>query len=169
MHNTLVVEVRALLDTRVHLRQRVQLPPQPQPVEKFLSPSASSPKFFTQLKSRPKIRARSNTVDPTTHSPDVDPASLDAAVTASQVAYKHFLEAFWSISYKYRVAWECAELLIELGSGGGGGDGDGRGVMSAPPSAAMTRDRRLQFSSIWLALEGKERSLVRKRERELSL
>ena len=139
MYNTLVVEVQALLDTHGHLRQRVQLLPQPQPVEKPLSPSTSSPKFFTQLKSRPKTRARSNTVGSTTHSPDVlDSASLDDAVTASQVAYKRFLEAFWSINYKYRVSWECAELLIELGSGSSGGDGDGGGVISAPPSAATT-------------------------------
>ena len=137
-YNTLVVEVQALLDTHGHLRQRVQLPPQPQPVEKPLSPSTSSPKFFTQLKSKPKTRARSNTVGSTTHSPDVDSASLDVAVTASQVAYKRFVEAFWSINYKYRVSWECAELLIELGSGSSGGDGDGGGVVSAPPSAATT-------------------------------
>ena len=45
---------------------------------------------------------------------------------------------FWSINYKYRVSWECAELLIELGSGSVGGDGDGGGVVSAPPSAATT-------------------------------
>ena len=70
--------------------------------------------------------------------PDIDSAaSLDVAVTASQVAYNRFVEAFWSINYKYRVSWECAELLIELGSGGGG-DGDGDGVISAPPSGATT-------------------------------
>jgi serine/arginine repetitive matrix protein 2 len=48
------------------------------------------------------------------------------------------VEAFWSINYKYRVSWECAELLIELGSGSGGGDGGGGDVISAPPSAATT-------------------------------
>ena len=138
MYNTLVVEVRTLLDTHVHLRQRVQQPPQPQPVEKSLPPppSTSSLKFFTQLKSRPKIRARSNTVGSTTT--DVESPSLDVAVTASQEAYNRFVEAFWSINYKYRVSWECAELLIELGSGSVGADSDGNGVISAPPSAATT-------------------------------
>ena len=133
MYNALVVEVRALLDTHVHLRQHVQLPPQSQPVEKSLPPASSS-KFFAQLRSRSKIRARSNTVGSTTHSPDVDSASLDVAVTASQAAYNRFVETFWSINYKYRISWECAELLIELGSG----SGDGGGVISAPPSAATT-------------------------------
>ena len=127
------MEVRALLDTHV------QLPPQPQPVETPLPPSDSSPKFFTQLKSRPKIRARSNTVGSTTsHLPDVDSSSWDAAVTSSQVAYNRFVEAFWSINYKYRVSWECAELLIELGSGSGGGDGSGGSVISALPSDVTT-------------------------------
>ena len=55
---------------------------------------------------------------------------MDVAVTTSQVAYNRFVEAFWSINYKYRISWECAELLIELGSGSGG-DGDGGGVISA--------------------------------------
>ena len=49
--------------------------------------------------------------------------------------YKSLVEAFWNITSKYRISWECAALLIELGSGSGGGDG---GVMSAPPSAATT-------------------------------
>jgi hypothetical protein len=42
------------------------------------------------------------------HSPDVNSAYLNVAVTASHVAYKRFVEAFWSINYKYKVSWECA-------------------------------------------------------------
>ena len=84
-YNTLVVEVQTLLDTHVHLRQRVQ---QPQPVEKSLPPTASFPKFFTRLNSRPNIRARSNTVGSTTPDPpNVDSAPFDVTVTASQEAY----------------------------------------------------------------------------------
>ena len=135
-YNTLAVEFRALLDTHVHLRQHVPLPPPPQLVEKYLPPSASFPKFLTQLKLRPKLRARSNTVGSTPHFPDVYSASLDVAITALQVAYNRLLEVFWSINYKYRVSWECAELLIELGSGSGG-DGDGNDMISVPPSAAV--------------------------------
>ena len=83
MYNTLNVEVRALLHTHVHLCQRAQQPPQPQPVEKSLLPT-SSLKFFAQLKSRPKIRARSNTIgSTTTDSANFDLACLDVAVTAS--------------------------------------------------------------------------------------
>ena len=142
-YNTLVVEVRALLDTHFHLRHRIQLPPQPQPVEKSLPlPPASSPKFFTQLKSRPKIRTRSNTVGSTTiHSSDVDSASLDVAVTASQIAYNRFVEVFWN---KYRASWECAELLIELGSGSGGRDGDGGGGGVISPLRTVTKTISVQ-------------------------
>ena len=63
-------------------------------------------------------------------------ASLDVAVTASQIAYKCFVEVVWSINYKYRVLRECTELLIELGSGGGQ-DGDRDGVVSATTSVLM--------------------------------
>ena len=77
---------------------------------------------------------RSNTVGSTT--PDVMD-SLSLAVPSSQAAYKTLVETFWNINSKYKVSWECAELLIELGSGGGGGDSDGVGVgvMSTLPSA----------------------------------
>ena len=95
-HDTLVVEVQTLLDTHVHLCQRVQ---QPQPVERSLPPTASFPKFFTRLKSRPKTRARSNTVGFTTSdSPNVDSAPFDVTVAALQEAYNRFVEAFWSIN-----------------------------------------------------------------------
>ena len=114
--------MQTLLDTQ----------PQPsQPVEKPLPP-VPSPNFFAQLKSRPKSRTRSNTVGST---PDIVDSDV---VPSSQVAYNKTLEeAFWSLNSKYKVSWEYAELLIELGSGSGG-DGGGGGVMSAPPSAAVT-------------------------------
>ena len=70
--------------------------------------------------------------------PNVDLAPLDVTVTASQEAHNRFVEAFCSINYKYRVSWECAELLIELGSGSVGADSDGGGVVSAPPSATTS-------------------------------
>ena len=106
-YNTLVVEVQTLLDTHVQLRQRVQ---QPQPV---VPPTASFPKFFTRLKPRPKIRARSNTVGSTTSdSPNVELAPLDVTVTASQEAHNRFVEAFCSINYKYRVSGSARNCLL---------------------------------------------------------
>jgi serine/arginine repetitive matrix protein 2 len=121
-YNTLVVKVQTLLDTQ----------PQPsQPVEKPLPP-VPSPNFFAQLKSRPKSRTRSNTVGST---PDIADSDV---VPSSQVAYKTLEEAFWSLNSKYKVSWEYAELLIELGSGSGGDGSGGGGMMSSPSSAAMT-------------------------------
>ncbi|KAF8815637.1 hypothetical protein BYT27DRAFT_6666418 [Phlegmacium glaucopus] len=136
-YNTLVIEVQALLDTHIQLHQRVQRPVETSPPP--VVPQTTSPNFFTQLKPRPKTRGRSNTnptAGSTIHVPEaaVDSSSLDLAITSSQAAYKSLVEAFWKITSKYRISWECAELLIELGSGSGGGDV----VMSAPPSAATT-------------------------------
>ena len=55
------------------------------------------------------------------------------------MTYKTLVETFWNINSKYKVSWECAELLIELGGNSGGDDDGGKGdVMSAPPSAATT-------------------------------
>ena len=135
-YNTLVVEVQALLDTHI---QRVQ-PPAPKSSPPTAVPRTTSSTFFAQLKPKPKTRARSNTnptagSSTTTPIPEaaVDSGSLDLAITSSQAVYKSLVEAFWNITSKYRISWECAELLIELGSGGDGGV-----MMSAPPSAAMT-------------------------------
>ncbi|KAF8731059.1 hypothetical protein AX14_005263 [Amanita brunnescens Koide BX004] len=57
-----------------------------------------SPSFF----SRPVSRQRSNT---------------NPGPTPQHVAYKQFASEFYTINSKYRITWECAELLIELGGG----------------------------------------------------
>lgn len=61
-------------------------------------------------------------------------------------SYKHLAAAFYTINSRYKIAWECAELLIELGGGpvgengsSGGGSGDGNvggksGAESVPNS-----------------------------------
>ncbi|KAA1478798.1 hypothetical protein DENSPDRAFT_934411 [Dentipellis sp. KUC8613] len=59
---------------------------------------ATSPTFFSIP--RPRSRARSNT----------NP-------TASHDTSKQFATAFYTIDAKYKISWECAELLIELGGG----------------------------------------------------
>jgi hypothetical protein len=64
-------------------------------------PRATSPTFFNLP--RPRSRARSHT------SPN---PSLERADR-----YKQFAASFFHLDHKYKISWECAELLIELGGG----------------------------------------------------
>ena len=162
-YNVLVIEVQALLDT--HL-QRVQ--PSPPPAEKPPPVVPHTNNFFIQLKSRSKTRVRSNTTGSTTpHALDVaDSGPSDVVATSSQAAYKGLVEAFWTINSKYRIPWECAELLIELGSGNGGDDG-GAGVVSAATASVSAPVIQPHLSSAggegegeMLSLKGKERAIT---------
>jgi serine/arginine repetitive matrix protein 2 len=74
------------------------------------------PSFFNLP--RPLSRPRSNT-NPTANDPP-----------APQLAYKQLASAFYTINSKYRISWECAELLIELGSGTAGTT-----ATTAPPTS----------------------------------
>ncbi|KAF8992512.1 hypothetical protein BDQ17DRAFT_1332263 [Cyathus striatus] len=87
MYHVLVLQVQDILDT--HALALSQVTPQPR---------ASSPTFF-------KKRNRSNT------NPTVPPPS------PSQIAYRELASSFYTINSKYRISWECAELLIELATG----------------------------------------------------
>ncbi|KAF5390239.1 hypothetical protein D9757_002951 [Collybiopsis confluens] len=51
--------------------------------------------------------------------PDAPTRSTDTeSISGGNVnQYKHLAEAFYTINSKYKIAWECAELLIELGGG----------------------------------------------------
>jgi len=52
--------------------------------------------------------------------------------------YKELASAFYTLNSKYRISWECAELLIELAGGGGGvSTTKSWGVGSAPPLFLM--------------------------------
>jgi len=64
-------------------------------------PRATSPTFFNLP--RPRSRARSHT------SPN---PSLERADP-----HKQFAALFFHLDHKYKISWECAELLIELGGG----------------------------------------------------
>ena len=73
-----------------------------------------SPSFF----SRPVGRKRSNT---------------NPGPTPQHVAYKQLASEFYTINSKYRITWECAELLIELGGGSSTGASYGpKTSVSAP-------------------------------------
>lgn len=62
---------------------------------------ATSPTTLFNLP-RPKSRSRSNTSTP---------------MPTAQSDYKRLASSFYTINSKYRIAWECAELLVELGTG----------------------------------------------------
>ncbi|KAH9954540.1 hypothetical protein BC827DRAFT_1272511 [Russula dissimulans] len=64
-------------------------------------PRATSPTFFNLP--RPRSRARSNT----SPNPTLGPAD----------PRKQFAASFFHLDHKYKISWECAELLIELGGG----------------------------------------------------
>jgi len=68
---------------------------------RHLPPRATSPTFFNLP--RPRSRARSHT------SPN---PSLERAGP-----HKQFAASFFHLDHKYKISWECAELLIELGGG----------------------------------------------------
>jgi hypothetical protein len=64
-------------------------------------PRATSPTFFNLP--RPRSRARSHT----SPNPSLERADL----------HKQFAASFFHLDHKYKISWECAELLIELGGG----------------------------------------------------
>ncbi|KAI0047085.1 hypothetical protein FA95DRAFT_1559429 [Auriscalpium vulgare] len=72
---------------------------------------STSPALFSIP--RPRSRARSNT----------NPAPVPAD------PQKQFAASFYHLDHKYKISWECAELLIELGGGT-------PSPMSPPPSAS---------------------------------
>ncbi|KXN80822.1 hypothetical protein AN958_07258 [Leucoagaricus sp. SymC.cos] len=77
-----------------------------------------SPHFFNfnhhLMKPKPKSRARSNT-NPGTRSGNA--IGGDNAECGSR--YKDLAAAFYTINSKYRISWECAELLVDLADGTG--------------------------------------------------
>lgn len=128
-YHTLVLEVQSILDMHAQLHATSSTAP---PLER-----ATSPTLFSLKKTRP----RSNT------NPTASPRP-----SLSQLAYKELASAFYTINSKYRIPWECAELLIELGSGSAGSTG--------PPSSV----------SVPVMHGGSERNTVGKgRERAITL
>ena len=101
---------------------------------------ATSPSFFANLSfkaSRSRNRPRSNTnpTPPATLQPE--PSTRQSIeLTRSQNAYKELSVAFYSINSRYRISWECADLLIELGGAGGSNTASANdSVISAPPTS----------------------------------
>ncbi|TFK35721.1 hypothetical protein BDQ12DRAFT_706594 [Crucibulum laeve] len=123
VYHTLVGQIQGTLDAHAHMHALQQ---------QQQSARASSPTFF-------KKRTRSNT------NPGPPPP------TAPQLAYKELASAFYTINSKYRISWECAELLIELGSGSGGVS------TSPPPSSASGPPSVIGDGSV---KKGRERAIT---------
>ncbi|KAJ7038782.1 hypothetical protein C8F04DRAFT_1088478 [Mycena alexandri] len=105
-YQTLVAEVQGILDMNLlHASQ-------PKEKEKEKE-RVASPTFFK--------RHRSNTSSSNPNAPSPQ--------QVQQQAYKQLASAFYGINSKYRISWECAELLIELGGGGSA---------SPPPSTSTS-------------------------------
>lgn len=93
---------------------------------------AVSPSFFNLAK--PKTRARSNT----------NPGSSPGA------RYKELAAAVYTINSKYRISWECAELLVDLADGTASGGGPPSSV-SAPVGLTINGEKRGRERAITLA------------------
>lgn len=100
-------------------------------------PRASSPGFFANLS---RSRHRSNT-NPTPMSsttsfalPPFSAPPFNNNINP-QIAYKQLASAFYTINSKYRISWECAELLIELGGGSSASNDNSGGTTSAPSTS----------------------------------
>ncbi|KAG6810622.1 hypothetical protein H0H92_011090 [Tricholoma furcatifolium] len=139
-YQKLVGEVQAVLDQQ-HLQQQQQQLEKQQQLERQNTRSATPNSFFANLP-RPMSRNRSNTTLPPPSASTISlaqtlalspsPASAPAAPSASVAqTYKQLASAYYTIRSKYRISWECAELLIELGSGSNAAERE-------PPSSSVS-------------------------------
>ncbi|KAF8625459.1 hypothetical protein AX17_006860 [Amanita inopinata Kibby_2008] len=126
-YHELVVEIQRVLDAHAHLHAQQQ------------ATRSVSPSFF----SRP-MRRRSNTNPSSTTPP------------AAQLAYKQLASTFYTINSKYRITWECAELLIELGGGSSAG---GQSAPSTSVSAPAMQEHNEGSLSI-AQRKGRERAIT---------
>jgi len=126
-YNFFVSEIQSLLDAYAaqHAEQQTRRATIPVPAGPA---TATTPNFFSNFK--PKARIRSNTND-TTPLPSEAEVVEDPTVTEAHNAYKALASAFYSINAKYRIVWECADLLIELGGGG-----NPNANISTPPTSS---------------------------------
>src|SRR4051812_38313140 len=76
--------------------------------------------------------------------------------------YKEMASRFYTIDSKYKLSWECAELLIELGGSGSGGDSGkvDAGIGVSSPSSTSTSIPAVQPAIIQTPTKGRERALT---------
>lgn len=134
-YDTLVGEVQALLNQHAaaglhNQQQAADIPPR-----------THSPNFFNNLVGNAraggkfKLRRRSYTNPEGGTGPSSSEVSLQSTLSSppplvtpaqsaeAKAAYKDLVTGFWTINSKYQISWECADLLVELGSGSGGASG----------------------------------------------
>ncbi|CAA7257453.1 unnamed protein product [Cyclocybe aegerita] len=145
---TLASEIQSMLDTQAHHLHQQQQQRQPPSTPAPAPPPASkdyakttSPGFFSALHiGRPKTRGRSNTNGSLPPKDEQQqPKERGDEPSKEHLAYKEMASAFWSINSKYRITWECADLLIELGGAGSGGEsGASTSASAAGPSTSTS-------------------------------
>jgi serine/arginine repetitive matrix protein 2 len=165
-YHGLVGEVQVVLDAHALQHQQQQ---QSQPQSRSTSPS-----FLTGL-SKPKSRNRSNTnPQPPSSSVQTQAQSKLQALHAQgayhfqhpHLAYKQLASTFYTINSKYRISWECAELLIDLAGGSASNNGGGTQpstsvsapVMGAAAGAGLDLNLSLHLNLI--AKKGRERAIT---------
>jgi len=110
MYHELVLDVQGIIESRLHLPQSSSPTVEPPPIQQTTSPG-----FFLNLKA--KTRGRSNT-NPTPEEVSQAQAQREQQAQAQRgqqsAQCKELASAFYTLNSKYRISWECAELLIEL-------------------------------------------------------
>lgn len=126
-YNDLVLEVQALL---------IETVPPEEP-----KPRAVSPTLFGL--SRPGSRARSST----------NPSAASSSALNQALNHRQLTASYRAIEAKYRISWECAELLIELGGGTPAPTQSASSPLLAgdQPSPAPLESRKSRERSITLA------------------
>ncbi|CAA7262058.1 unnamed protein product [Cyclocybe aegerita] len=145
-YHALASEIQAMLDAQAHDLQHqhqhqsplVSNPPPPPAKDSIHTTSG----FFSAFRDirKPKNRGRSNTNGrlslPPQHEQPKEKEMEEQPSKSKEhlLAYKELASAFWSITSKYRITWECAELLVELG---GGGPDESRSSLNTSASAPV--------------------------------
>ena len=124
-YSDLVGQVQGIIDAQIHLHE--QQPQHP--------PRTTSPSFFAIISKPTRTRLRSHTNPPGAQVNKRPLTSPSTDSIAPHLAYKQLASAFYTLFSKYRISWECAELLIELG--GRGGDETAPSIPSTSVSAPV--------------------------------
>ncbi|KAJ3842363.1 hypothetical protein F5878DRAFT_402697 [Lentinula raphanica] len=106
-----------------------------------LSPSSSSDSAPSPLATTSHMSPTAFIAHPENSQPSSPPANTmstvpEVSMTSLQSSfphpdtYKHLAAAFYTINSRYKIAWECAELLIELGGGPPSATDEGNGGTS---------------------------------------
>jgi serine/arginine repetitive matrix protein 2 len=99
-----VLDVQGIIESRLHLPQFSPPTVRPPPMQQTTSPG-----FFSNLK------AKAHEEISQVQAEREQQAQAQQEQQSSQC--NELLSAFYTLNTKYRISWECAELLIELAGG----------------------------------------------------